>query len=259
MRGLAIILYGSEGIGKTSLALQFSHLGEATCLSIKETGFDHLKELPGVVPDNITNINVSSWEELVDQTKKAKKVLILDSLSGLQYVLFDYVCRTAFEGKWAEFTSYYKGQRTDAPAVLVRYIDLLDAITLRGTHVIMTGHMITEVLPNTLGADYKSHSIDMDQGDKGGVRSIITKWAQAILFMHIDISITRATDITRDKVVMEGKAKDDDNRLIYTTRSPGHMAKNRLNLPPIIPMGSTPQEAFKSLWVNMPQSYQDLL
>lgn len=259
MRGLAIVLYGSEGIGKTSLALQFAHLGDTTCISIKETGYENLEVIPGIVPENSMNINVSTWEELVDATKKAKKVLIIDSLSGLQYLLFDYVCRTAFKGEWSEFTAYFKGQRTDSPAVLMRYIDLLDALTSKGVHVIMIGHMVTEVLPNTMGADYKCHTIDMDQGDKGGVRSLITKWAQAILFLHIGIDITRATEVSKTKMVMEGKAKEDAPRMIYTTRSPGHMAKNRLGLPAYLPMGDSPQEAFKNLWTVMPKAYQDLV
>jgi hypothetical protein len=100
----------------------------------------------------------------------------------------------------------------------------------------------------------------MDQGDKGGVRSIITKWAQAVLFMNIDVNINRAVETDRiTKLIMEGKARDEDVRLMYTTKAPGHSAKNRLGLPMVINMGDSSKKAFENLWKHMPQAYQDLM
>ena len=227
-----------------------------------ETGYEDL-EIVGEVPDGCTNYNVDSWEALCGYIKKSTAdVIVIDSLSGLQEILFKYVCKTAYQGKWDGkdgFTSYWKGQRVDSPPVLLQLLDILNGIRAEGRHVILIRHMITTTEPNTTGADFLSHVIDMDQGDKGGCRSCVTKWAQAVLFMNIDVAITRATERAADKTVMEGKAADRDNRLIYTTKSPGHSAKNRLHLPPIINMGTSPQEAFKALWQEMPQAYQDLI
>lgn len=259
MRGLGLVLYGGEGIGKTSLALQFSHLGPLTCLSVGESGFEDL-EVTGEVPDNCTNVTIKSWEQLLKETKGFDgNVLVIDSLSGLQTILFDYVCRSVYDNDWDKFTSYWKGQRVDSPIFLGNYLELLDDYRHNGIHVVLIGHMVTTTESNTLGADYLSHVIDMDQGDKGGLRSLVTKWAQAVLFMNIDVAITRATELAKDRTVMEGKAKDDDNRLIYTTKAPGHSAKNRLKLPPLINMGEAPEEAFRNLWKEMPQAYRDLL
>lgn len=260
VKGLGLVLYGSEGIGKTSLALQFANVGPLTCLSVNEYGYSNL-EITGEVLPNSKNIQITNWEKLIYHTKEFKdKVLVIDSLSGIQTILFDYVCRTAYNGIWAGkdgFSSYWKGQRVDSPPVLIDYLDQLERLRDRGCHVILTGHMVTTEETNTLGADYLSHVLDMDQGDKGGVRSCIMKWAQAVLFMNIDVSITRATELARDKTVLEGKAKDDDKRLMYTTKSPGHAAKNCLKLPPIINMGESPQEAFKAFWSTLPQVYKD--
>lgn len=261
--GLKLVFYGGEGIGKTGLALQHAMLGPLKCLSTPgETGFEDL-EIVGEVPEGCVNVDVGSWEELVKETKNCEEqVLVVDGLSGVQKMLFDYVCKTVYNGIWEGrdgFTSYYKGQRVDSPPYLESYMCILDKLRASGTHIILIGHMVTATEPNTLGADFLSHVIDMDQGDKGGIRSIITKWAQAILFLNIDVAITRATETDRSKQVMEGKAKDDDNRLIYTTKAPGHSAKNRLKLPPVIPMGHSAEEAFKNLWKHMPQAYQDLI
>lgn len=259
MRGLGLVLYGSEGIGKTGLALQFSFLGPLKCLSIGESGYDDL-EIINEVPEGCANYTIHSWEQVVQHTQSMEEtVLVIDSLSGLQKLLFQYVCKTAYKDDWEKFTAYWKGQRVDSPAVLSSYLNLLDKLRGQGKHIILIGHMVTVQEPNTLGADYLSHVLALDDGDKGGLRSCIKQWAQAILFMNIDIAITRATETGRNQIVMEGKAKDDDNRLIYTTKAPGHSAKNRLALPSIIPMGSSASEAFQALWDKMPQKYKDLV
>jgi len=258
-RGFGMVFYGGEGIGKSGTALQFSILGPLTCFSVGESGFEDL-DLIGEVPADCINHPIESWEDLMYATKKITEgVIVIDSLSGIQKILFDYVCRTVYNGDWDKFTSYWKGQRVDCPVFLDNYLHLLDALRHQGVHIILIGHMVTTAESNTLGADYLSHVIDLDQGDKGGLRSCVTRWAQAVLFMNIDVSITRATELAKDRTVLEGKAKDDDNRLIYTTKAPGHSAKNRLQLPEIISMGESATEAFKNLWSAMPKVYQDLL
>ena len=258
-RGLGLVFYGGEGIGKTGVALQLSILGPLTCFSIGESGYEDL-EIIEEVPQGCENIKIDSWDGLMSNIKKIKEgVVVIDSLSGLQKILFDYVCKTVYGNDWDKFTSYWKGQRVDCPVFLDNLLQLLDAMRNRGIHVVIIGHMVTTTESNTLGADYLSHVIDMDQGDKGGLRSCVTKWAQAVIFMNIDVAITRATELAKDKTVMEGKAKDDDNRLMFTTKAPGHSAKNRLQLPAIIPMGESAKEAFKNLWNCMPKAYKDLL
>jgi hypothetical protein len=260
-RGLGVVGYGSEGVGKTSWAIQHAHLGSLDCFSIKETGYEDL-EIIGEVPEGCNNYNVETWEALNGYLKKSTaEVWIIDGLSGLQKILFDYVCRTVYDGVWKGkdgFTGYWKGQRVDSPPILMSLLDNFSRERANGRHIILLGHMITETETNTLGADFLSHTIDMDQGDKGGCRGCITQWAQAVLFMHIDVSITRSTETERN-VVLEGKAKEDADRLMYTTKSAGHVAKNRLGLPPIISMGHSAKEAFQNYWKEMPPVYQDLI
>jgi hypothetical protein len=259
MRGLGLVFYGGEGIGKTGTALQFAALGSTTCLSIGESGYEDLETIDEV-PAGVENIVIRRWEELIKAVKGFDgEVLVIDSLSGLQTLLFDYVCRTVYDRNWDKFTSYWKGQRVDSPVILQKFLEVLDDLRAQGVHVILIGHMVTTTESNTLGADYLSHVIDMDQGDKGGCRSCVTKWAQAVIFMNIDVAITRVTERSPDRTVMEGKAKDDDNRLMYTTKAPGHSAKNRLQLPEIINMGTSANDAFKNLWKEMPAKYKALI
>lgn len=254
MRGLGIAAYGSEGIGKTSWGLEFDQIGKVTLCSVRESGVQDLLEFGRARP-LLTHHEIEDWEDLVNVSDSVREgTFVLDSLSGLQAVLFDYVCRTMYKGVWAEFTSYWRGQRVDSPKVLEGYLTGLDNLRNRGVNVILLGHMKNIETPNTIGADYKTHTIDMDDN----VRASITKWAQAILFMHIDVNIVVATD--QDKktgVIIEGKAKDVDNRLMYTTKSPGHVAKNRdLFRTPVIRMGNSPKEAFQNFYKALPEAYR---
>jgi hypothetical protein len=250
MRGLGLIVYGSSGVGKTSFASRFP--GPVKFISLKETGFEDLADSE-LMPANCTNVNPQDWEDLEDATLSTLKgTLVIDSCSGLQEMLFNEVCRTVYNSDWDKFTEYWKGQRVDSPVFLAKYQTKLDTVRNRGVHVIVIGHMATEETPNTLGANYLTHTLDMDKA----VKASMIKWAGNILFLNIDINIVTVTEVAKDKTVLTGKAKDSDKRVIWTETSPGHIAKNRMNLPPVIKMGSSPDEAFKNFWKVLPDPYK---
>src|SRR5690606_39020004 len=110
-RGLGLVFYGGEGIGKTGTALQFCLLGPLTCFSIGESGYSDL-ELIDEVPDGCINVNIHTWTDLRNNIKKINEgVIVIDRLSGLQKILFEHVCKTVYNNNWDDFTSYWKGQR----------------------------------------------------------------------------------------------------------------------------------------------------
>jgi len=255
-RGIGIVLYGGEGLGKTSWALQWAQLGSLRILNAGEIGYYDL-EMVGEVLPNTTSVDTSSYEQLEKEViHSTEDVLVVDSLKGVENLIFDYVCRTQFSSNWEDFGAYWKGQRINSPPVMDRWLDRLSRQLAAGRHVILIGHVATATLPNTMGADYLSHVILLDDGDKGGMRSSVMRWAPNVLFLNIDLAITRATETARDKTVMEGKAADSDNRFIYTTKSPGHAAKNKLHLPPIVPMGASAEEGFNNFIKSLPKAVQ---
>lgn len=253
MRGLALVAYGSDGIGKTSWALRFPK--PVVCLSCKEEGYADLMLIDDV-PQDCENINITDYSQLNANIREIESgTIVIDSTSGLQGLIFEYVCQTQHKGNWYNFTNFWKGQRIDCPPVLQETLDLCNIAREKGVHVIFLGHMATESQPNSFGADYLSHVILMDDGDKGGIRSTLMHWAQGVLFMTINIDVDRTTIADKTtKLTLEGKAKDKDTRIMYTTKSPGHNAKNRLNLPPIISMGESADEAFSNFWKRLPIS-----
>lgn len=255
-RGVGIGLYGGEGLGKTSWAVQWALLGSVKVMSLGEIGYLDL-ELGDEIPPGCRNVQINNFEELDKETVNATEdILVYDSLMGVQSAIFDYVCRTQFDSDWSKFTDYWKGQRIYSPPVFEKWLSRLSAHLAAGRHVIIIGHMLTDTLPNTLGADYKSHVIALDEGDKGGMRSVFMRWAPNVFFLNINIDIQRVTEEgTRANkgMVIEGKAYDRDQRVLYTVKAPGHAAKNKLQLPPVISMGDSAKQGFENFIKALPE------
>ena len=253
-RGLAGIIYGKDGMGKTSLGLRFP--GPVFCKSIFENGYLYLSDVPGNIPDNTDNQDIRTWQELVAAVKATKTgTILIDSLKGLQKILFDYVCTTYYKSDWTNFNSYSSGARKESVAVLQTFLDLCSQKNAEGVHTVFLGHMGTSAVTNAMGADYVSHVISMEDGDKGRISSTIRSWAGFIFFLNLQIVISVATETDRAKNIVEGKADARDTRWIFTTTSLVHQAKNRWNMPNQIPMGRNADEAWANLSKHIPQAY----
>jgi hypothetical protein len=253
-RGLSGVIYGREGMGKTSLALQFP--GPVHCMSVGETGYQDL-EMVNQVPENSVNYVIDNFEQLVSAVGKVVKgTVVIDSTKGLQNKIFDYVLRMYYQNNSKDFHAYSSGVRKESPQVLQQFLDACSTKVNQGVNVILIGHVGTIPLPNTMGADVLCHVINMEDGDKGlGMRSTLTAWAGFIFFLNLDVAINRVTE-KASGLAMEGKAVESNNRLIYTTLSTAHQAKNRWHMPPVIPMGQSPQEAWTNLFKHFPEAYK---
>lgn len=249
MRGLGFLIYGAEGVGKTSFAAQFPK--PLLMLGIKESGYQDLEEA-GDMPPGIEFQYLNDWNKFLKILKEADeyKTVVIDGISGLQQILFDYVKQTMYSNDTAKFTAYYSGPRQSSPLVFMEIENILENLRQVGTNVILLGHMKTEQVPNALGQAYSTHAPDMDEG----IRGIITKWAQAILFMNLDVSFE-----SKQSNKKGGVADDKSHRLMYTTKAPGHWAKNRIGLPDYIGLGESPSQAYENFVRSLKPQYKEHL
>lgn len=260
MRGLGLEIYGTEGMGKTSFGIEWKRLGPLTFCSIRESGFEDLMEFRDPDP-SIDHYKVTNWSQLLKIVKGAeeKSTLVIDSLSGVQQILFDYVCQTIYKGVWEGkdgFTSFWRGQRVDSPKELENLLIELDNARNRKVNVVLLGHAKLDESVNTIGANTLVRTIDLDKE----VLASFKKWAQAIIFMHLDILAETTVESDKDtKAAITVKAKDRDVRLMYVNQSPGHSAKNRDLFKPgtaVIKMGDSPQQAFTNFYNSLPEVYK---
>lgn len=243
MRGLGIILYGPEGIGKTSLGAQFPK--PMTFLSLKEHGYEELLEADLMEEEGIEHFDVTSYPSLLSHLKEAKgqKTVVVDSLSGFQQLLFEWCIEEFYEGSVQKFNAYSEGPSRTAPQQMVEFMALLSNLNSSGTNVILLAHSRVETVRNSLGADYSQAVIDLNDR----ICSVFTKWARAILFINLDLTIKK------------DKADDTQSRMIYTEKAPGHMAKNRMNLRPYITCGESPKEAYDNFVKALPPKIKENL
>jgi hypothetical protein len=225
-------------------------------MSVGETGYQDL-EMVKQVPENSLNYTIDSFEQLVSAVSKVVKgTVVIDSTKGLQNKIFDYVLRMHYQNNSRDFHAYSSGVRKESPQVFQQFLDACSTKVNQGVNIVFVGHVGTIPLPNTMGADVLCHVINLEDGDKGlGMRSTLTAWAGFIFFLNLDVSINRVTEKSGG-LAMEGKAIESDNRIIYTTLSTAHQAKNRWGMPPVIPMGRSPQEAWTNLSKHFPEVYK---
>jgi len=249
--GLGGIIYGGEGLGKTSIGLRFPP--PVTCVSILETGYSDLA-IANKLPPHTRNIDTKSFQNLLNIIDDIDEgTILLDGLSGIEKILTTYVTDKEFNGSSEAYLDFYKGPRKRAPIYVQNLLEKIQEKRQAGVHVILLGHTKLDDTVNTLGADHLTNKLALDEG----IREVFTQWASFVFFLNLHIAITIGTEFNKQKLVTEGKAKDDDNRVIFTSLAPGHSAKNRWDLPTVISMGSNADEAFKNMWKHFPEVYRN--
>lgn len=257
MRGMSLILYGYEGLGKTTTALQFKK--DLLCISANENGYDNL-EAVGDIPEGCTNEQVDTYPELIKALKSGAnfKTVVLDSLSGTQQFLGDHIVKNHYHQKddpRQAFGAFSEGWRVHGPVYAEEICSILTWLNTKGINTVLIGHAKHEVVKNPTGADYNATVIDMEQWP----RAVFKKWAAAVLYMTLDADVV-VTKTWKQKP-MEAKATGDvdglSDRIMYTTRHLTHEAKNLYKLPPFIPLGESAEEAYHNLFKKLPPGIQE--
>lgn len=268
-RGLGLIVYGNEKIGKTSFALQFPK--PVKIISLTETGFEDLDDVDEV-PDKCFNENVEDWEqfliELRSTVNEDVNTVVVDSLSGVgQYMKKDILERiykadnkgnqNSEDEAIKQFGSFNEGWSKHSPIWAEEMETTCNLLRSKKVNVILLGHVRLKKGKHATMDDYQMSAVDLDDAPY----SVLKKWAQAILFMTMDFQL-RATKLWKGKAT-ESKVTDsiddgDVTRLIYTTLHPSHVAGNRLKtLPPFIQMGASAEAAYANFTKELPPKIQE--
>lgn len=250
MRGLGLLIYGIEGIGKTSFALQAPKpLG---CISLKEEGYDDL-DMVDEVPEGCSALDCKNWLDInIAINAFTGKTLVIDSVSGLQQMLVAHITAEEYGGSAKAFGAYYNGLRQDCPRYMADFCDLLAYKRAQGTNIIVIAHRQTESEDNPGGTNTKVQDVFGDIGITGPLK----KWAQAILFLdgikQID-EVTKMQGKGDSSKVLEGKSFGKPARMMYTSYTGFHVAKNKLKLPRFISMGESAPEAWQNFHKSLPE------
>ena len=211
-RAQKVVIYGPEGIGKTSLAAQFP---DALIIDT-EHGTDSY---------NVRRIECpESWEELLAVVKEVAesnvcKTLVIDTADWAEHLAIEKVLRD-YKVTSIEAISYGKGF-TYLGEEFLKLLTALDGVIASGKNVVITAHakMRKFEQPDELGA-YDRWEMKLSRQ----VAPLLKEWSDMLLFLTYKTYIVTSENNT--------KKGQGGKRVIYTSHNVCWDAKNRLGLPP---------------------------
>ena len=211
-RAVKTVIYGSEGIGKSTFASQFPDP-----LFIDTEG--------GTAQLDVRRIErPSTWEGFlaivneVASTPGICKTLVIDTADWAEQICVDYICHKYRQSSIESF-GYGKGY-TYLAEEWSSFLAVCDAVIASGKHVVIVAHakQRKQELPDEAGA-FDRWGLKLSKQ----VAPLLKEWADLLLFLNYKTFIIRTENNTNK--AQGGK------RVMYTTHHPCWDAKNRHGLP----------------------------
>lgn len=219
-RPLRVVLYGVEGIGKTTWAAGAPNpvfIGaEDGTANLDVTRFPN----PERLDDIMDAIGVLYAEE------HPYKTLVLDSIDWAETLIFDAVARE-HNVAGIEGLGYGKGY-VYAVEKFTQLLRGFDALAAKGMNVIVVGHALVRTFNDPEFEPYDRYSLKLSKQDSPK----LVEWCDALMFANYDTTIVNVGTDKNPNV----RAKSFNKRLIHTERRAAFDAKNRFGLPDRIPL-----------------------
>lgn len=208
-----IVVYGPEGIGKSTFAAQFP---DPVFIDTEgSTKHMDVARLP----------KPSSWTMLLEEVKQIRdcpdacRTLVIDTADWAEQLCISHVCSKAKKDGIEDF-GYGKGYIYVAEE-FGRLLNLLEEIVDRGVHIVITAHakMRKFEQPDEMGA-YDRWEMKLSKN----VAPLVKEWADMVLFANYK-TFAVATDDSGKKFKAQG-----GTRIMYTSHHPCWDAKNRHGL-----------------------------
>lgn len=215
-RAQRVVIYGSEGIGKTTIA--------AKC---PDPLFIDLEN--GSSSYDVARINgVNEWLRLlqtveeVARTPNCCKTLVIDTMDKAEIMCIRNMLGTSGK-KGIEDYGYGKGY-TYLAEEYGKLLEGLDKVIAAGIHVVCIAHAAMRKFeqPDEMGA-YDRWELKLSKK----CAPLVKEWADSLLFLNYETTV----------IQVDGKAKaSGGGRCIYTDHKPCWDAKNRHGLPSKVQM-----------------------
>ena len=216
---LKVVLYGVEGIGKSSFAARFP---QPVFIDTEGgTGRLDVQRLPA--PD--------SWQMLLDEAAAAAdgqvpcQTLVLDTADWAEKLCMAGVC-ARFKVKGIEDIGYGKGY-TYVKEEFARLLDVLEKVIASGRHVVVVAHAAVAKFeqPDAVGS-YDRWVMKTSKQ----VAPLLREWCDMLLFANYKTVVEKSGSSPSAKNKASGA-----RRVLYTTHNACWDAKNRFGLPDEVP------------------------
>lgn len=224
IKALRVLIYGVEGVGKTTLASQFPEPLFIDC----EGGTEFM--------ENVARFpRPTSWQQLIAEVKQVLtdpsccKTLIIDTIDWAEAKAIEMIC-AQYQVKGIEDFGWSKGY-TYLNEEIGRLLNLLNDVRDKGINIVLTAHMNirTVTLPEEQGA-YDRYELKLKSAKNGNNSQLVKEWADMVLFLNykqfvIEDSKTKKTKVTGGR-----------QRVMYANHTAAWDAKNRFGLPDELPL-----------------------
>lgn len=211
------VIFGPEGIGKSTLAAQFP----APVFLDTEGGTHHLDVARLPAPKTWADV-VAAIAALATEAHDFK-TLVIDTADWLEKLLIDHVCKAANKASIEDF-GYGKGYVVLAEE-FAKFLASLDPLLRRGMHVLFLAHtkIVKFEQPDAAGA-YDRYELKLSKQ----VGPLMKEWCDLLLFGNYFTKVAE-NDSGRKRGV------GGRERKLYTTHSAAWDAKNRHGLDEMLP------------------------
>lgn len=225
LRPRKIVIYGTHGIGKSSLASAFP-IGPVLFLPT-EDGYQDLRPKVKVLTFGGKR-TIDSESELLEAISilylndHPYKTVVIDSAEAAEALFQKQVATTANKDSIADI-GFGKGHAASA-SKFFNLLAGLDALLTKGITIIVIAHADVENFSDPAGEQYDRYTLRLDKR----VAPVVMEWADELLFCAFKV-YTKTTEESFGK--KRTTAFGAGERVIYTTKRPSHDAKNKLSLP----------------------------
>ena len=239
-RAQKVVIYGPEGIGKSSFASQFPD----PVFIDTEGSTDNM--------DVARLDKPTSWTMLVNEIAFIKAnptkcgTLVIDTIDWAEALAVNYICSQHGKQGIEDF-SWGKGY-TYVQEEMGRFLNSLSDLVDMGINVVLTAHAQIKKFeqPDEMGS-YDRYELKLGQKTGSKTAPLVKEWADMVLFANYK-TLVMTTD--------NGKKKaQGGERVMYTNHRPAWDAKNRHGLPDELPFNYAGiAHIFANLQVQAPAS-----
>lgn len=215
-KAMKVVLYGVEGIGKSTFASKFP---KPVFIDIEDST---------TTMDVVRTPKPTSWNLLLEQVKYLKEhkefeTLVIDTADWAEMLCHEHICaKHNVDG--IEGIGYGKGY-VYAAEEFGKLLDLLTDCTEQGMHVVVLAHSTIQKFeqPDEMGA-YDRYTLKLSKKNA----PLLKEWGDMVLFANYE------TFTIKDSATNKLKAQGS-KRVMYTERAACWEAKNRFGLKEKLP------------------------
>ena len=223
-KAIKTVIYGVEGIGKSSLAAKFPDP-----LFIDTEGSTSRMEVKRYPKPTSAQM---LWDEITEIIKtKPCKTLVIDTFDWAERLIIQSICEASQKKSITSFG--YGDGFVQLEEQVGRFLNLLsDVIDVANINVVITAHAkITSFSAPDADNSYDRYEMKLGNKTTAKTSNMLKEWADMVLFCNYQTFVIAKSEQNSKKHKATG-----GQRVMYTIHNPAWDAKNRFGLPEVLPL-----------------------